>query len=75
MTPPGTSAALTPSGYFIGSIFANPGVSFTSGVLRGAVLPPGKFICTTQQNFGVNTPSSNSATLLAYPYNDVGVTV
>ncbi len=73
MTPPGTSAGLTPPQYFVGAIHANPSVSFTSGTLREVVLPPGKFVVTVQQNLGANTPTSNSATFQAYPYNDTGV--
>jgi hypothetical protein len=56
-TPPGTSAALTPGSYYIGSIPANPSASFTSGVLRGVVLPPGEFLVTAQNNFGATTPA------------------
>lgn len=74
MTPPGTSAALTPGSYFVGSILANPSASFTSGSLAGVVLPAGKFVVTAQNNFGATTPTSDSSTFLAYPFNDTGVT-
>jgi hypothetical protein len=72
MAPPGTSAGLTPGQYFVGSILANPGVNFTSGTLAGVVLPAGKFVVTAQNNLGVNTPTSNDTTFLAYPYGIKG---
>lgn len=75
MLPPGIVATATPGSYFVGSILANVSSVFLSGVLAGVVLPAGKFVVTTQQNLGATTPAVNTATLWAYPYNDVGVTV
>jgi len=72
MTPPGTSAGLTPGQYFAGSILANPSAAFTSGTLAGAVLPAGKFVVTAQNNLGIATPTSNDATFRAYPYGIKG---
>lgn len=71
-TPPGTSATAPPAGMLAGNIQAVAGASFTSGVLRGVVIPPGKYHTVMQNNLGVAFPSTGN-TLLGYRYGEQAV--
>lgn len=69
-TPPGTSATAPAPGLLVGNISAVGGASFTSGVLRGVVIPPGKYHTVIQNNLGVTLPATNTCTLLGYRYGE-----
>jgi len=66
--PPGASAGAIPAGKFVGAIPAIASASFTSGTLRGVVLPPGKYRIGAQNNLGVAMPATGN-TLKGYPFN------
>ena len=69
-TPPGGSAGATPTIYLAGSIPAIASANFTIGVLRGVILPPGKFKVEARNNLGVAFPASDLNELKGYKYSE-----
>lgn len=68
-TPPGTSAGAAPASYSVGRIAAIASASFQRGVLRGVVVPPGKYRVQVLNELGVAMPASGN-TLTGYPYSE-----
>ena len=66
--PPGASAGAIPADKYVGSVSAIASASFTSGTLRGVVLPPGKYRVGVQNNLGAAMPATGN-TLKGYPFN------
>lgn len=72
--PPATTAANVPNSYKVGYISAlkrgNTAVNFTSGVLRGIVIPPCPFKLILFNELGASTPSSGTFVIGTYRYGE-----
>ncbi len=68
--PPGSTAGAAPASYYVGSINAVASSAFTSGLLRGVLLPPGYFRILLRNSLGVAFPTSTSSTLSGYRYSE-----
>jgi hypothetical protein len=71
-TPPGTSAAAVPPGYWRGAFSANPSAVWRRGAFLGIVLPSCPFAIVLQNNLGVSLPA-NSNVLRGWSYTEEGV--
>lgn len=71
--PPGNAAAAPPANLLVGTMAMVPGVSTSSMVLRGIVLPPSFFKILIQNNLGVAFPSTSTSTCSLYRYYEQAV--
>lgn len=71
--PPGSTAADITDSYYVGQISsvkrAGTVTNFTSGALRGVVIPPWKFKVAAFNELGAALPSNNNTLFYGYRYN------